>query len=272
MSDCLVTKLKGVVDNDNLEKLGVLKINRVYNANETQNSAYLGVVRSEIPAGKTVVLKIIGDGYFADTYGGASIGKEVEVSSEQSTAVRNLYTSNGNYEIEIHNKYDFRVNQLSKDYHTKIDDVFWTKIIGINGEGYYGSLGSLDANKITSVNLADSQYGAVTYTNEDIAKLINITSFSVASERFERIDTNTLGKLINLVGANQVSVLQGSIEDFVAEQRAGGRTTFSETLNLKWIGALGLVTFNGATISNVQDGYITWTASTITFRGTTIDA
>ena len=241
-------------------------------SNETQDSAYLGVSRNSIPAGRTVVLRIIGDGYFADTYGGASIGKEVEVSSEQSTSVRNLYTSNGNYEIEIHNKYDFKGTQLSKDYHTKIDDIFWTKIESIYGEGYYGSLGSLDANKINYVGLVDSQYGSVTYTNEDIAKLINVTGFSVASERFQIIDTITLGKLINLVGNNQVSVLRGSIEDFVAEQRAGGRITFEGTLNLRWIGALGLVTFNGATISNVQDGYITWTASTITFRGTTIDA
>ena len=273
MENCLVTKLKSVVENDNLKKLGELVIGRKYNSSETANTAYFGVNRSFIADGQKVTLTIVGDGYFSTSFGGTSIGKVVEVTknAEGQSAILSLYTSNGNYTILVNNKYEFNVSQFSGSYQINMADIYYTKITSIVGEGYYGNVSELPL-RIMQLSIYNSQYGKVNYTDADIARLVNLTAFDVVSERFPRISTATIGKLTSLTGSNQISSIQGSIEDFVANQRAGGRTTFDGNLNLRWIGALGTVTFNGAVIANVDNGVITWTENTITFRGTTIDA
>ena len=273
MKNCFVKKYKSVVNNDNLETFGRLVIGRKYNSSETQSSAYFGVRRNTIPAGQKVTLTIDGDGYFSTSFGGASIGKVVEVTknAEGEGATLNLYTSNGNYTILVDNKYQFGIGQLSASYQIDMADIYYTKIYSIAGAGYYGDVSKLPL-RITELRIADEQYGKVNYTNADIARLVNLTAFEITSERFPRVSTATLGKLTKLVGSNIISSIQGSIEDFVANQRANGRTTFDGTLNLRWIGALHTVTFNGADIANTENGVITWTADTITFRGTTINA
>lgn len=273
MGNCLFTKLKSVVENDNLEKLGELVIVRKYNSSETTDTAYFGVNRTRIADGQKITLTIVGDGYFSNSFGGTSIGKVVELTknSAEESGIKNLWTSNGNYTILVDNKYNFSIGQFPASYQINMADIYYTKIGSIVGVGYYGDVSKLPL-RITQLSLEDSQYGKVNYTDADIERLVNLTALKVASERFPRVSTAALGKLTSLVGNNQISSIEGSIEDFVANQRAGGRTTFDGNLNLKWIGALGTVTFNGDVISNVQDGIITWTADTITFRGTTIDA
>lgn len=273
MENCLVTKLKSVVENDNLGTLGRLIIGRNYNSSDTAESAYFGVSRSSIADGQKVTLTIVGDGYFSTSFDGESIGKVVEVTknAEGESTTLSLYTSNGNYKILVDNKYYFNIPYFPISYSINMADIYYTKIPQVSGDGYYGNVSELPL-RIYSLKILDSQYGKVNYTEADIARLVNLKSFSIASERLPRISTATIGKLTLLEGDNQISSIQGSIENFVANQRAGGRTTFSGNLNLKWIGSLGTVTFNGAVIQNVQNGIITWTYDTITFRGTTINA
>lgn len=273
MENCLVTKLKSVVENNNLETLGRLIVGRNYNSNDTPESSYFGVVRSVIGGGQKVTLTIIGDGYFSTSFGGVSIGKFVEVTknAEGEASTLSLYTSNGNYKILVDNKYGFNNVYFPISYNINMADIYYTGISRISGDGYYGNVSELPLRIIT-LKILDSQYGKVNYTNADIERLVNLKSFTVESERFPRINTSTIGKLTLLEGNNQISSIQGRIEDFVANQRAGGRTTFGGNLNLKWIGSLGTVTFNGAVVSNVDNGIITWTSDTITFRGTTINA
>ena len=273
MGNCLKTQLKEVVDNSNLDKLGVLRIQRVYNESDNPDIAYLGINRSVIPDGEVVTLTIVGDGYFTRSYGGASVGKTYEVRKpvldEPSTL--SLWTSNGDYTIEVDNKYAFCLNQSPKDYKVKIDDTFYTSIEIIAGIGYYGNLANVDPTKITFVKFENEQLHTVTYKEEDITRLSLLTHLSLV-EAFPEIKMSILGTLIHLTGTMQIACASGSIEQFVAAQRAGGRTTFDGTLNLRWLGAKGLVTFNGSTIPNVEAGNLTWTENTITFRGTTINA
>lgn len=60
-----------------------------------------------------------------------------------------------------------------------------------------------------------------------------------------------------------------NIETFVGYHRAAGRTTGS--LSLPYLGACDC-TFNGAAVSLQADNTLSWTATTITLNGTTIDA
>ena len=272
MKNCLVTKLKSVVENDNLETLGRMIIRRNYNSGETADSAYFQVKRSDIEDGQKVTLTIVGDGYFSTSFGGGSIGKVVEVTknAEGESEYFGLYTSNGNYTILVDNKYYFNNPQFSTSYSINMADIYYTKISNISAYSYYGNVSDLPLT-IRAMTIRDSQYGTINYTDADIERLVNLINLTISSERFPRISTSTLGKLL-LEGTNYIIPTQGSIEDFVANQRAGGRVVFNGDLNLMWIGGFSDVTFNGAVIAFLESGVITWTADTITFRGTTINA
>ena len=64
--------------------------------------------------------------------------------------------------------------------------------------------------------------------------------------------------------------IQGSIESFVIEQRAYGRTV-CESLAVPYIGASFLINFNDEVIPNNPNSVLAWTADTITLDGVTID-
>lgn len=78
-------------------------------------------------------------------------------------------------------------------------------------------------------------------------------------------DLKSITTLDNIACAN--TQVGGTIEEFVAGQRAAGRTTGSVSGNSAgW----GLVTFDGATTH--AKGAVSWTATTITMDGVTINA
>lgn len=92
MGNCLVTKLKGVVDNDNLKKVGCIKLHVIVGANASINR--LGESTSPYCS-----VEIIGEGHFSSTQGGSDNIGTKRVSSTT------LYPSAGEYDIEISNKY-----------------------------------------------------------------------------------------------------------------------------------------------------------------------
>lgn len=271
MENCLVTKLKASVNNNSLPKLGVLTLERVYIANETSSDAQLGIPRKLLPEGVDFTLTIIGDGYFSSQYGGESIGKEITVRKASSNTA--YYTSNGNYKIEVNPKYGYIIASLPNSMRCNVSETFGTGISVLQGIGYYGMLSAANPEVVTKIIISSAQKDTLYYSSEDIGKFVNLTQlYFDNAEGFKEIKTSDLGKLIAITGANQLPCVSGSIEEFVRVQRANGRTSFADTLNLSYIGKSGKVTFDGQVIENIAAGVITWTASTITFRGVTITA
>ena len=80
--ECFYTKLKSVIMNDDLEKLGEMRIQRNYIDNEVASNAYMSVSRNSIPVGETLEIEIIGDGFFSISYGGDSLGKKLEITRQ----------------------------------------------------------------------------------------------------------------------------------------------------------------------------------------------
>lgn len=104
--DCLVTKLKGVVNDDTLVKMNELRIKKLA-ASSWDKLKDSFVIRSK---GVANTLSIIGNGYFTDENGTANTGKTKNLNVGEIVTV---YVSNGTYEISIANKYAIDVLALN---------------------------------------------------------------------------------------------------------------------------------------------------------------
>lgn len=125
MENCLITKLKGVVDNDNLLKVGELSIKIFSEDAPAANNRTMSVV-----AAKNLVIKIVGDGYFTDSTLITNKGKELSVKANVLTKF--IY-SNGDYNIVIGDKYSlvdfntYEVGVTNTLYQLHIEDFKYSK-------------------------------------------------------------------------------------------------------------------------------------------------
>lgn len=110
-NDCLVTKFKGSVNNENLKKLGVITIE----CSQIDNSAYSDITSKMVIKASTypVVLKVVGNGAINNTsFLDLAENPKTEITiPDSSTSLRTVWFSNGNYKVEITNKYN--ITELS---------------------------------------------------------------------------------------------------------------------------------------------------------------
>lgn len=92
MGNCLVTKLKGVVDNDDILKLGEIRF--LTSKSDSINRCYLSFTES-------TTVKIINDGHFYNSTT-SDLGKDLSLSAQQSSVGTKV--SPGSL-IQINNKY-----------------------------------------------------------------------------------------------------------------------------------------------------------------------
>lgn len=92
MENCLVTKLKGVVDNDDILKLGEIRF--LTSKSDSINRCYLSFTES-------TTVKIINDGHFYNSTT-SDLGKDLSLSAQQSSVGTKV--SPGSL-IQINNKY-----------------------------------------------------------------------------------------------------------------------------------------------------------------------
>lgn len=95
--NCLVTKLKGAVNDSSLLKMGELRLTKRAAPEWDYPSQYYRFRFS-----KEETLTIIGDGYFTDKNGTENKGTSLKINSNTETDV---YVSNSNLEISVPDKY-----------------------------------------------------------------------------------------------------------------------------------------------------------------------
>lgn len=95
--NCLVTTYKATVNDNSLLKVGEMriKVSSVESPNKNTNGFAISV-------NKDVELEIIGDGYFTDETLTQNKGKKI---THRNILDRNVFVSNGNFEVSISNKY-----------------------------------------------------------------------------------------------------------------------------------------------------------------------
>jgi hypothetical protein len=304
MGNCLVTKLKGTVDNPNLEKLGVWEFEVQALESPTNASQWFNFIDSNEG---TITAEIIGDGHFIWQWSyaedGYDAGKIIEMQHPTGivgkTGSGNVYLSNGNYKVRISNKYNINILTSAECIKAiELDKLAYSHITQFNERGGVVN-GNIDVLKdVPSLNLRirGNMYGT-------LEKLMNtgrtsLIAFSSGADR--RIDIT--GDIHSVVNSPNVQVLDvgynsgiygdisylgyctaltdayvfvgtsvsGSIESMIARFRLQGKTT--GTLNTQTYGNKQ-VTFNGQPLPDERHTEaLSWTANTITCNGVTINA
>ena len=261
MNDCLVTKLKGSVQNDNLPKLGVLKF--------------------WVPAttGQYIALKAAaGDPCKISAVDRSIAEYTIPVDPESGGIVP---PTNAGY-LEISNKYALKAINLSFTISANTPD---DKTLDITELNYLTSLVSfsfklkgnledynpVDPSIITEINVVAAQ----TILGGNISTLTRFVNLVSISFNTCNAITGTLQSLAPLANITKISFpgcrnITGSIEAYVAACVALGRTNGEVFITVQESG----ITWKGNTIAANQSGTMTWSTSggttTITYLDETV--
>lgn len=196
--NCLVTTYKAIVDNNELLRLGEMKISvsRVENTNASTNSMVLGF-------DKPTDIEITGDGYFTDANYSANKGKIFRAVA----GVNNIYFSNGDYNISIMDKYsltsfDTSVFKGATSKNKAVDISSFAYCYKLTSLIYLDSnlTGDIDAlsglTSLTILNLRDCSN-----LTGDIAALSGLTSLTdmvISEKSTSKLICSNIGKLATL--------------------------------------------------------------------------
>lgn len=154
MNKTLITKLKGVVNNDNILKLGEMRIKIAKVANPTDATQGFGIT-----VNKPVTAKIIGDGYFTNKNLSANLGNTMNLN----TGSNGIWVSNDGVEISIIEKYSI----------TEVTSSYPGQSSGVYGENIGLDLSSFKYSKsMTGLDIHDSQISG------NIGDLKNLTAMN----------------------------------------------------------------------------------------------
>lgn len=267
MANCLVTKLKGVVNNPNLLPIGYVRLHaKSISGAYTAENAKLQIT---IKNGETCTISTPNGGYFALSFAGLDTDRLATYTIKADSAVEGsstvvLFFANADYDILISNKYSIRIlagSNTAKNVVTgDINDLKFSdsiELLIVNND-WVGELSSLsNKQNLTQLNLEGTSVSGNINNLQSDTSLTNIT-LNRANNIYGNIDD--LGPLTSLVSffAADVAGISGTIEGFVAGQINSGKTT-STTNPTQMFRALSFATFNGqiyATENNYC--YISW--------------
>lgn len=273
-TNCLITKLKASVNNDDLQRFGMLKL--FINA-EGSTAPVWAVKEGDVP------IEIICTGTTSITSGEGTIEPVV-------TGVGNIFISD---------KYKLIRCGLSTDTNKVVDfdELMYAKKIQYI-TFYRSSEGEVNIKNFTNVSqlaafdglkelvINESNYSTSEKLSGTIEQLANTPSGNTL-EKISITDSNItgtmaqLGKLESLTNiaklANNEALsspnFTGTVESFVNTRRnlATPQSTGTVTWNYP-SETKGSVTFNGAAVTGGANTVLSWTATTITFNGVTITA
>ena len=187
MAKCLVTKLNGSIDNNELLKIGEMRIKVESVESPTKDTQGFGVSFTE-----PTTVEIVGDGYFTDNNLTENKGKSMVVSSLQGVIVSQATT------VAIRNKYKLlrlHVFIPSGSPYGK------NKVLNIDDLKYSTSLNSL--------NLSNMQ------ASGDIASLKSLTSLSILILRFTQV-SGDIANLKNLTALTELDISKTKISGDIA--------------------------------------------------------
>ena len=221
MGKCFVTRLSGSTSNNELLRLGEMRIKLKKITSPSEKTQVFSLT-----AKKDTNLEIIGDGYFTDSNLSENKGKTMTIPADSTQSV---FVSNNNLEIAILDKYSIssigvNKNTVEPNMSVCIDDFKYSKsltymslisaevsgnidslinckgltLVDLPKSSVYGNIASLkDINTLTSVVLASTQISG------DISNLKNLTSLQV----LHLYNTNVSGDISNLKNLTSLQVL-----------------------------------------------------------------
>ena len=239
--ECLVIKLKEVIENDKLSIFNGIVITGINTAQ----------IYSRFNGGNTVITwEIIGDGYFA-TSSGDNLGKVINQSQFPTNSVPLNINSNSDVTLIIKNVNELK--ELSLANFSTRGEMKTDGVENINANHF--TIKSGVYGRFMDFDISDLQY-SMDIESVDISFLSNIkgdiTEIFGDKTNLTRFDAHTSG-------------LSGTIESFVQAQRSNGRTTGTITngVDRTW----GVCTIGG----QLALGNLSWTSDSITCGDVTVD-
>lgn len=214
MAKCLVTKLNGSVDNNELLRLGEMRIKVESVESPTKDTQGFGVSFAE-----PTTVEIVGDGYFTDNTLTENKGKSMVVSSSQGVIVNQATT------VAIRNKYKLTSlnvfipsgNPYGKNKVLNIDDLkYSTSLISLNlsetqVSGNIANLKNLVA--LRTLMLTKNKVAG------DIANLKSLTSLTALSLYNTHVNGN-IADLKNLVALTNLDIASTNISGDIANLKS----------------------------------------------------
>lgn len=244
-NECLVTKLKGTVQNANLRKLGELVLfvdSTGFPAELNASQRRLGL---KTISGGSVQVSVTGSGLFG--LSSSDITRDATSPYTLTNGSSNFYFSNGIYEIHLSNKYDIEELQIY-GAGSEVDSSKSIISIVLNEDFSY-----MPQLKFLRPAFTDS-IGDVKY----ISGLTNLEYFVAVGSRLEG-DASSLYKLVNLYdfSLSGTNIPVSRLEDFVSGQYDNGRQTV-ETDELSSFGVFSFMSLHGQRPSVSGTFKITW--------------
>lgn len=271
MNNCLVTKLKSSVNNDDLLKLGEMRIKVKKNSNLTTPKQQS--IKFQANGGQIAVYTT-GPGYFV-TYSEDKLNNVDEhmtyIDIPSNLGSITLFFANDDYEIRILNKYEMtslEFNSANNAYNMSLfeldlnDAEYLTNLhnLKINysySTGDIKSLKNLDIHKL-KIDNCPNIYGNINDLN--ILSLVTFNASDNIYVNLNAFDANT--KLVELT--TNPDKCFGNIDTYVANQRIAGRKEMTLDNPLYLWGIVNSLWFGSEKINVPNNSaFITWTESKI---------
>lgn len=224
MGQCLVTKLKGVIDNENLSVLGTLvfKTKKI-----TTPTAATQKIIIQVPSKQTCVVSVKGKDMLYDENFANELGKEVSVTNRYFT----FCVSNG-ATVFISNKYALNVINTANSMVLEsfnIDELAYST--GISNITISGSniLGNLKAIKnLSNINTLNLSYCTIAGNLTDLnggsflQRISTWRMYGIKGITGNINELDAMPKLTAISFTDSTSNISGSIEGFIENQMAKG--------------------------------------------------
>ena len=268
MGNCLVTKLKGSVANNDILKLGEIRIKLKKVESQTAESQVISI------SGDNSTATIIGDGYFTDKTLTENKGKTISVSGDM------FIKNNSDVEVSIISKYNIKnilpyykgqqTSHVTDNKIINIDDLNYTKkleALYMNGKETKGDLSSLKSlYNLKSIGLTNTSVtGDISYLSE----LSLLTELNLSNT----LVSGNLSSISNLTNLKQLYIYQlpSSTQitgDLSSLKNLTSLKAFNLTSSTQITGDLSslknLTSLSSASTSAVLTGDLATTPSTLT--------
>ncbi len=282
--ECLVTKLKGVVNDDSLNQLGVLHLFQPYNPSANNTSTFLRIIAGN----NNITIKT--DGKITE---GGSNSIIAYANTERAIHIENKV---GGTNIWIDSVYDIKYLQTSEQFFfskREFDSLCSNK--NLRGFMTYSAIPeqyqfTADGSSFKNMQFIALPKEIIISNERKIIENKSIISFyhigtTLKIEDFQNIDTvqsldyiggdfSKLPKNIRQFTQTSAATYTGTVEDFVQNMRTSDRTTGA--IKFVWIKTANGITFENKQLNTYwsekgyteNDGFISWDSSSITITNT----
>lgn len=200
--ECLVTKLKGTVNDESILKIGEWRIPfRKYNSSG-QPTIYIALGKK---SNSDMSARIVGDAYFSDSNGTANNGTTINAGYDLATF--DLYiVANGEFDVIISNKY----NITSLGRYAGYDSVYYNFVSNLNDKPY-GYLNNMYAAEITisDISWLSTELILLGFTNligniediniDNLKRLIVYNPYVYKNSYFVNTESELYGSISNIL-------------------------------------------------------------------------